>query len=632
MRRWLILLALFCFTFPVAAQDASTTAERLEALGGQPCESNADFTCVSITVPLDHFDPANSETIEVVFGVLPASDPDQRIGTFVTVVGGPGYSGLEATNSYLGAWDAALFERFDNVFFDLRGVGASGSVECPDAVSVYNRSQADPFTPEDQLALIDAARAFAQDCIAEIGDAASLLPYMTTAQAVEDLEAFRQAMGDETIWLYGESYGTQFAQTYASAHPDALAALILDGVVDLTRDGVTYYVEQAAAFGEVLRLSFEACAADEACVADFADADPAAAYQAVLDTLPVTVDFPLSNGTSEPREFTRADLEFVAGDATYAEWLRAAFLRQLAAAHRGDYLPLVRQLYVDLNINPQTLEVEPDPLFSEAAYYAFDCGDYRFFEGTADERAAAWIAEGQRLQGEIPYLVSVFYGDLPCVFWTEALGVSGEDVRPEPFTLQGVPVILLNASADNATPISNADAVYATLESSGADVYSITLTGGRHVIWGWGEECPDVQITAFLLEGTLPDERQSTCEGSILGDYYTPLSPLTFYGDVEASLSALDTELNLLPEYVNWDGTGMEMVGCAYGGMVMFHEQSTGEMWMLDECAMTPDFAVSGNADVDYDAGTFILEAEYSDGEATYTRAADGSISVESGE
>src|SRR4030042_2003567 len=59
----------------------------LEGLGGYPCP-DSDFTCVDLEVPVNHFDPANLETIEVVFGVLPASG--ERKGMFITAVGGPG--------------------------------------------------------------------------------------------------------------------------------------------------------------------------------------------------------------------------------------------------------------------------------------------------------------------------------------------------------------------------------------------------------------------------------------------------------------------------------------------------------------------------------------------------------------
>ena len=41
--------------------------------------------------------------------------------------------------------------------------------------------------------------------------------------------------------LYGESYGTQYAQTYAAAHPERLQGVIVDGVVDLTRSGPAFW-------------------------------------------------------------------------------------------------------------------------------------------------------------------------------------------------------------------------------------------------------------------------------------------------------------------------------------------------------------------------------------------------------
>jgi len=68
---------------PPTRQDTATI---LDDLGGSPCP-DSEFTCVSLEVPQDHSDPANTQTIEVVFGVLPATG--ERKGMFVTVVGGP---------------------------------------------------------------------------------------------------------------------------------------------------------------------------------------------------------------------------------------------------------------------------------------------------------------------------------------------------------------------------------------------------------------------------------------------------------------------------------------------------------------------------------------------------------------
>src|SRR5689334_5743933 len=67
-------------TTPVAA-DSTGISAKLEELGGTACEENPDFTCVTITVPLNHFDTANTETIDVVFAVSPATG--ERKGMFV---------------------------------------------------------------------------------------------------------------------------------------------------------------------------------------------------------------------------------------------------------------------------------------------------------------------------------------------------------------------------------------------------------------------------------------------------------------------------------------------------------------------------------------------------------------------
>src|SRR3990172_3484001 len=65
-------------TEPATAREDTQTI--LDRLGGYPCP-DSDFTCVNLEVPVNHFDPANLETIEVVFGVLPASG--ERKGMFV---------------------------------------------------------------------------------------------------------------------------------------------------------------------------------------------------------------------------------------------------------------------------------------------------------------------------------------------------------------------------------------------------------------------------------------------------------------------------------------------------------------------------------------------------------------------
>src|SRR5918993_4753215 len=89
-------LAAAPFSQPHKVQN-TTTQDRLDALGGAPCFDWSIFTCVTIEVPLDHFNPSDTRTIPVTFAILPASGA--RKGMFVTATGGPGYSGVASADS-----------------------------------------------------------------------------------------------------------------------------------------------------------------------------------------------------------------------------------------------------------------------------------------------------------------------------------------------------------------------------------------------------------------------------------------------------------------------------------------------------------------------------------------------------
>jgi pimeloyl-ACP methyl ester carboxylesterase len=234
------------------------------------------------------------------------------------------------------------------------------------------------------------------------------LPYLGTEQALEDLELFRQAMGDDRIWLYGESYGTQLAQTYAAAHPEHLAGLILDGPVDLTLTGLEYFEEQAAAFSDVLGMTLAACAEDEACAEDFS-ADPAAAYDRLAARLsegPLSFDFPLASGGLAERTIAFADLETAAAGYVYSETARMIFLRALAAAEAsGDLVPLARVLYSSL-LGSRDGGPVIDPTYSDAS-------TMRWSATTTTTARLKSSSAGDPGGGDPARSASIFYGGSP---------------------------------------------------------------------------------------------------------------------------------------------------------------------------------------------------------------------------
>lgn len=613
-------------TEPVASETETPvgdTAARLEELGGVPC-TDSEFTCVNVTVPLNHFDPAETRTIDVVFAVLPATG--ERKGMFVTVIGGPGGSGLLSADSYTSYFDPSITEIFDVVFFDQRGINKSNGLYCAQAAADYYRTDADASTTQGEQTLLDATQTFVDECVAEIGET-DLLPYLDTTQAIEDLEAFRALMGDEKFWLYGESYGTQFAQTYATVHADHIAGLVLDGVVDLTLTDIEFLKQQATAFNDVLVATLQACNEDEACAADMGR-DAVAVYDELAAQLkqgPMSFEFPLSTGIVEPREFTLSDLEATSG-YLYSESARMVFLRALAAYSRDNTLiPLARVAYNALYLNPDTFEVFNDPSYSDAIYYGVTCRDYAEPGATNDEQAAAFIEAGDEIDETLPRLASVYYGDIPCVYWPYP---QQDETRPAPFTGEGFPTLVLSGTTDPATPYSNAQSVYSRLE----DGYFITEIGGPHVIFGWGIECVDSLVTEFLVNDTLPAERETTCEG-IVADEFVSLA-LADAADYESPLDALvaaDNEIYYLPEYYYMSSTTARASACPYGGTLTFDYGDTGDVFTLTDCAFSEGFIMTGSGSTNYEEGSFTLEVTISglkEGSLTYVRDGEGSIRV----
>lgn len=607
-----------------AAEVLVGTAARLESMGGYPCP-DSDFTCVNVTVPLNHFDAQDTRTMQVVFAVLPATG--ERKGMFVTSIGGPGGSGLLSADSYTSYFDPRITESFDIVFFDQRGINMSNGLYCAQAIADYYREETDATTPEGEQRLLSVTKTFVDNCIAEIGNT-DLLPYLDTTQAIEDLQVFRSLMDDEKLWLYGESYGTQFAQTYATVYPQHVAGLILDGVVDLTLTDIDFLKGQATAFHDVLVATLETCNADEVCSSDLGG-DAVGIYDnlaAQLKEAPITFEFPLSTGEMQQRQFTFSDLEIAASGFIYSETPRMMFLRALIAYARDNNLvPLARILYSSLVIDPDTLTPLDDPSYSDAIYYGVTCRDYAEPGTTPEEQAENFLRAGDEIDANLPRLSSVFYGDLPCVYWPYP---QEDDARPAPFTGEGIPTFVLNATTDPATPYKDAQAVYSRL----SDGYFVTQVGGPHVIFGWGIECVDNPVTEFLVNDTLPAQRETTCEG-IVADEVVPVAPadaINFESPLEAFQFA-DDEIYYLPDYYYWDYVTPITLGCTYGGSLAFESTDNGETFTLNQCTFSDGFSMTGTGTNNYDDSSFKLEVDLTGlagGTLTYIRGGDGTYEV----
>lgn len=602
-------------TASTGVPSTSGIAAKLEAMGGAVCDENPDFTCVTIQVPLNHFDSANTETLDVVFAVSPASG--ERMGMFVQAFpGGPGGEGISTGG--LSWFSDSILEHYDIVYFDQRGIGLSDPLTCPNAyeanfmgyLTESDHAGLEGYdTPEEQQKAVADARTFAENCVIEMGIDPAKLAFFGTNQVVEDIESFRQAIGDDKFMMYGVSYGTAVAQGYAAAHPDHLSGLILDGTIDLTLTGEQGSIWQEKAFDKVLVATLEACNADELCAADMGG-DAVAVYDKLAKQIsknPLTYEFPLPSGEKVKRTLTFNQWEYNAAYQLYSLSGRMLYLRALAAANRGDFIPMARLTYQNLTVDPATFKYIGDDTFSDTMFQSVLCTDDSFFSGTQEEKIAQTITAGQASNGTVPRLDGSVYTGLTCAFWPSS---PAEVIKTEPLVAKGVTTFVLNATLDPATPFEEGKAVFENLD----DGYHFYVEGGRHSIYGWGYECPDKYITDFMVNGTLPAQREMVCTdwGTDVIRAYEPLPKenISDYANVLEIFNAVDGAIQLQPEYFYSSFTEDVAVSCPFGGSFTFSPSDAGEAYTFDNCSYVRDFALTGSGSYDYDSGILTFDTQ----------------------
>lgn len=321
----------------VASADANTIDNREAATSPRlsPCQLEhpqrltvVAAECGELTVPENSAQP-NGRQIHLAFARVPAISRRKHPDPLFVLAGGPG---MAATTFY--ATVAPVFGRIhrdrDIILLDQRGTGGSNPLNCPGG------DETDYHATDSDIA------AEAHSCLEKLSAKADVAQY-TTSVAVNDLERLRQALGYESINMYGVSYGTRVAQQYLRRFPDHARALILDGVVppELTLGaGMALDAEHA------LERILTRCAHETDCRNRFGD--PTQDYHDLWQSLqthgvPVIVANP-TTGESTHFEFTRFHLATVLRLSIYSAEQTALLPLLLHEAHESkDYSRLAAQ-------------------------------------------------------------------------------------------------------------------------------------------------------------------------------------------------------------------------------------------------------------------------------------------------
>ncbi|SDR28400.1 alpha/beta hydrolase [Thermostaphylospora chromogena] len=441
--------------------------------------------CATLTVPLDHDDPGG-QTIDLALIRIPATRPDQRLGSLLFNFGGPGGSGVDilpkAARDY-----AALNTRYDLVSFDPRGVGRSAPVTCLTDRQLDAAHQADD-SPDDEREKADyvaGQERYIRACRTRTGP---VLTRVGTAAAAADMDLIRAALGEDRLNYFGISYGTLLGAVYAHRFPDRVGRMVLDSAVHPRLSALRLNLEQAAGFQLALRRYAAQCAElgprDCPPSAGGKDADAiVAGIRALIDRLDTR---PLD--TSKGRRLSQSLAVTGVAAALYSRQFWPLLTRALTMAEQGDGTGLL--ILADAQNGR-----DEDGSYSNlsAANTAISCGDDpRRYTRRDVEAALPRFKEASPIFGP-PFAWSL----LRCTGWPATDTPSTVDVSAP----TAGPILVLGTTGDPATPYPWASALARELGSG----VLITLEGDGHGAYNTLNPCIQKLVDGYLLEGEVPD-------------------------------------------------------------------------------------------------------------------------------
>ena len=438
------------------------TVANVQALELKPCYIGATGSgtstaaeCGQLSVPENRQNP--NKTINLNIAVIRSTSSEKLNDPLLLLAGGPGQGAVDTFAGIVRIFDSLLPLR-DLVLVDQRGTGESNPLRCE-------------VDPEDYEALSDmnsdAWKVWTKNCHQGL-DADTR--FYTTSEAINDLEAVREALEVEQWNLYGGSYGSRKALTYMKMFPASIRSVVLDAVVPQEQ---ALGVEHEANLRSTLDKIFSLCEADEACQAAFGDAEQQ--LWTFLDQLkeePIKLRIQNSStGEFEDVVMTREYAVIAMRMFAYAPETMGLIPLMVSLANHGQPETMAAQAQMVMNSLNQGL--------NNALEMSVTCAeDVPFMPKTTNTTNS--------LFGD--NLFELMHAR--CELW------ESNAVYPEfkNAVVSDIPTLLLSGEYDPVTPPKNAEKVMQTLSNA----QHLVAKGQGHIIGNRG--CMPKILTAFIKD------------------------------------------------------------------------------------------------------------------------------------
>jgi pimeloyl-ACP methyl ester carboxylesterase len=413
--------------------------------------------CGGLAVPLDYSSPARPH-IHVGFRWLPATTGKHVRGTVLAVEGGPGYASAGTQAEYL-AMMGSLVRTRNLLLVNLRGTGNSTVVRCP-GLERYGRAQ-HQFGARFNKLVAQCGRTLNHTWRYRRGGWVHASDLFNTAYSARDVARVLTALRLGRVDLYGDSYGSWFAQVFASRYPKRLRSVALDStyqVLGLDPWYTTTVVTARRAFAQ-------ACSRWPACARATHAHRAWARISALAGRLtrsPVTGTTVSEAGSRTRMTVTVETLVNLINNAGFD----AVVYQDLDAAARAllrhhDSAPLLRLAALSIGFD-DTNDTLPE--FSDGLYFAVACTDYvQLFSRTAPPpvRASQYRAALRRepQHAFAPFTLAEWtrmdqYTEAysACLHWPTPTRLITPIPRKPPLVPRTLPVLILSGTFDSLTP------------------------------------------------------------------------------------------------------------------------------------------------------------------------------------
>jgi pimeloyl-ACP methyl ester carboxylesterase len=440
--------------------------------------------CADLKAPVD-WEAPDGEQITLALSRHKASGTS--MGSLLINPGGPGGSGYDFAQGFTGS--TGVYDNFDIVGFDPRGVGRSTPIVCftddADRDEMIYGTYDDAYGSEGwEAELADRQQRWVDACAENTGE---LLEHIDTVSVAHDMDMMRAVLGDDKLNYLGYSFGTYIGTVYAELFPEKVGRMVLDGAVEPPFGTFEQLADQMAGFDSAFKAYMQFC----------------------LDSGDCPFDGPLSSALAEAHALTLSvdGKGLQSDDGRTLDSATVGTGIALTLYNEGNW-PFLTQVFQGLAAN------DANAAFQAADYYnGREGGSYA--DRSLDVYFAVTCAEGNIGTDDVdlleglgimdekgPYVGGILALDDYVLLETACSQWPYERPDfPTEFDAAGAPPILvIGTTNDPATPYASSVKLADELESG----VLITYNGEGHTVYGNGVACIDDVVDDFFVKDVVP--------------------------------------------------------------------------------------------------------------------------------